>query len=70
MILNGATGFAMLIAVLFCLGNIDTVVVSATLLVPEAASDAGDRLYRPDFASSKYSMMEQDPKRGRRRWQR
>ena len=33
MILNGATGFAMLIAVLFCLGDIDTIIVSATILV-------------------------------------
>ena len=28
MILNGATGFAMVIAVLFCLGDIDSVIVS------------------------------------------
>ena len=66
MILNGATGFAMLIAVLFCLGDIDTIIVSATILVPEAASDAGDRIHRPDFPSSKHSTMEQDPKLGRR----
>ena len=28
MVLNGATGFAMVLAVLFCLGNIDAVLVS------------------------------------------
>ena len=28
MILNGATGFAMVLAVLFCLGDIDVVLVS------------------------------------------
>ena len=28
MILNGATGFAMVLAVLLCLGDIDTVLVS------------------------------------------
>ena len=66
MILNGTTGFAMLIAVLFCLGNIDTVVVSAMILVSEAASNDGDRIHRPDSPSSKYSTMEQDPKLGRR----
>ena len=27
MLLNGATGFAMVLAVLFCLGDIDTVLV-------------------------------------------
>ena len=31
MILNGATGFAMVIAVLFCLGDIDSVIVSDLL---------------------------------------
>lgn len=31
MILNGATGFAMVLAVLFCLGDIETVLVRSSL---------------------------------------
>ena len=30
MILNGITGYAMVLAVLFCLGDIDSVIVSGT----------------------------------------
>lgn len=33
MILNGATGFAIMIAVLFCLGDITTVIVSRFIMI-------------------------------------
>ena len=70
MILNGATGFAMVIAVLFCLGDIDSVIVSdlptihlATTLIP------AQRTHQQDSHSSKHSTTEQDLTLEQQQWQ-
>ena len=60
MILNGATGFAMVLAVLFCLGDPENVLVSLqTIKNPGNLQPCNRYRYRPPVSlSSKSSMME------------
>ena len=60
MILNGATGFAIMIAVLFCLGDITTVIVSGPNIKRKTLADPRKRKHQPDFRSFMYSMTGQD----------
>ena len=68
MILNGATGFAIMIAVLFCLGDITTVIVSGPTRSQKAISDPRERKRQLDFRLFKYSMTGPDLMPGRQLW--
>ena len=68
MILNGATGFAMMIAVLFCLGDIATVIVSGPFISQKVISDPRERKRQPDFPLFKYSTTGPDLMLGRQLW--
>ena len=69
MILNGATGFAMMVAVLFCLGDITTVIVSGPFISSqEAISDPRERKHQPGFRLFKFSTTGPDLMPGRQLW--
>ena len=68
MILNGATGFAIMIAVLFCLGDITTVIVSGTTISKKVISDLRGRKHQPAFRLFKYSTTGPDLMLGRQLW--
>ena len=59
MILNGATGFAMVLAVLFCLGDPESVLVSLHSIIDLGLFQLRNfcRCHPPVFPSSKSSMM-------------
>ncbi len=62
MILNGATGFAMVLAVLFCIADVDSVVVSSPILrESRPVSKIVIRTRQPSSRSSKSSITEQNP---------
>ena len=66
MILNGATGFAMVLAVLFCLGDPDTVLVSFHHLSMRDEPHSSHRCHPPASLSFKSSTTESNPKQERR----
>ena len=53
MLLNGATGFAMVLAILFCLGDVESVLVGSPFAVVSVPSDKFDRNQQPASLSYK-----------------
>ena len=66
MLLNGTMGFAMLLAVLFCLGDPESVLVRPCHSLKKIEPYMLHRCHLPASHSFKYSMMESNPKPGQR----